>query len=63
MDGEMEKLVQAGHNDLRKTGLSPSTIRRVRQSLLDKDFVSIKQVPTYCGGPRLSSVSSASKPR
>jgi hypothetical protein len=45
MDGEMEKLVQAGHNDLRKTGLSQSTIRRVRQSLLDKDFVSIEQAP------------------
>jgi hypothetical protein len=45
MDGEMEKLVQAGHNDLRKTGLSQSTIRRVRQSLLDKDFVAIEQAP------------------
>ncbi len=45
MDGEMEKLVQAGHNDLRKTGLSQSTIRRVRQNLLDKDFVAIEQAP------------------
>ncbi len=45
MDGELEKLVQAGHNDLRKTGLSQSTIRRVRQSLLDKDFVAIEQAP------------------
>ncbi|MGA3128049.1 MAG: hypothetical protein ABSD13_15195 [Candidatus Korobacteraceae bacterium] len=45
MDGEMEKLVQAGHNDMRKTGLSQSTIRRVRQSLLDKDFVAIEQAP------------------
>jgi hypothetical protein len=45
MDGEVEKLVQAGHNDLRKTGLSQSTIRRVRQSLLDKDFVAIEQAP------------------
>ncbi len=45
MDREMEKLVQAGHNDLRKTGLSQSTVRRVRQSLLDKDFVEIEQAP------------------
>ena len=45
MDGDIEKLVQAGHNDLRKTGLSQSTIRRVRQSLLDKDFIVIEQPP------------------
>jgi hypothetical protein len=41
MDGEMEKLVQARHNDLRKTGLSQSTIRRVRQSLLEKDLLEV----------------------
>jgi hypothetical protein len=61
MDGEMEKLVQAGHNDLRKTGLSQSTIRRVRQNLLDKDFVTIEQAPDILR--RTPTIFSASKPR